>query len=73
VLDDLVSQSRATLDPKERKAVLDEIQATVVDDARYIPLYHPVYTVAASSDVQGISFEPQLDSPASSYDVWVQQ
>jgi peptide/nickel transport system substrate-binding protein len=71
-LDALVAESRATIDPATRKKALDEIQASVVGDARYIPLYHPVYTVAAKSTVGGISFEPQLDSPASSYDIWVQ-
>ena len=71
-LDALVAESRATIDPATRKKALDEIQASVVGDARYIPLYHPVYTVAAKDTVHGISFEPQLDSPASSYDIWVQ-
>ncbi|QAY71593.1 ABC transporter substrate-binding protein [Xylanimonas protaetiae] len=72
-LDELVAESRASLDPATRKKALDAIQAAVVDDARYVPLYHPVYTVAAKDTVGGLSFEPQLDSPASSYDVWVQQ
>ncbi|GAA2227012.1 ABC transporter substrate-binding protein [Promicromonospora sukumoe] len=72
VLDDEVAASRASLDPASRKEALDEIQATVVDDARYVPLYHPVYTVAAKDTVHGLAFEPQLDSPAGSYDVWVQ-
>lgn len=72
VLDDLVQQSRNSLDPAARQQAFDEIQATVVGDARYVPLYHPVYTVAAADTVHGLSFEPQLDSPASSYDIWVQ-
>ncbi|MET0812517.1 MAG: ABC transporter substrate-binding protein [Microbacterium sp.] len=71
-LDSLVLESRATLDSAARKKALDAVQASVVGDARYIPLYHPVYTVAAKDTVGGISFEPQLDSPASSYDIWVQ-
>ncbi|KAA9106377.1 ABC transporter substrate-binding protein [Microbacterium rhizomatis] len=71
-LDALVAESRATIDPVARKKALDAVQASVVGDARYIPLYHPVYTVAAKSTVGGISFEPQLDSPASSYDIWIQ-
>jgi peptide/nickel transport system substrate-binding protein len=69
-LDELVAQSRATSVASERKAVFDEIQETVVDDARYIPLYHPVYTVASTDLVHGISFEPQLNSPSNSYDLW---
>jgi peptide/nickel transport system substrate-binding protein len=71
VLDGLVQDSMESLDPDARKRAFDEIQATVVDDARYIPLYHPVYTLAAGEHVHGLSFEPQLDSPASAYDVWV--
>ena len=69
-LDDLIAQSRATSVASERKAAFDEIQQTVVDDARYIPLYHPVYTVASTDLVHGISFEPTLNSPSSSYDLW---
>lgn len=72
-LDELVAESRATLDQAARKESLDAIQASVVGDARYVPLYHPVYTLAAKDTVGGLSFEPQLDSPASSYDVWVQR
>ncbi|MTD12451.1 ABC transporter substrate-binding protein [Nakamurella sp. YIM 132087] len=70
VLDDLVAESRAGSDQASRKAALDRIQQTVVDDARYIPLYTPVYTVAATDKIHGIAFEPQLNSPASSYDIW---
>lgn len=69
-LDDLIAQSRETSDPAERKKAFDEIQQTVVDDARYIPLYHPVYTVASTDLVHGIAFEPQLNSPSNSYDLW---
>jgi len=69
-LDDLIAESRATSVASERKAAFDEIQQTVVDDARYIPLYHPVYTVASTDLVHGISFEPTLNSPSSSYDLW---
>jgi len=69
-LDDLIAQSRETSVASERKAAFDQIQETVVDDARYIPLYHPVYTVASTDLVHGISFEPQLNSPSSSYDLW---
>jgi peptide/nickel transport system substrate-binding protein len=69
-LDELIGESRSTSVASERKAAFDEIQETAVDDARYIPLYHPVYTVASTDAVHGISFEPQLNSPSSSYDLW---
>lgn len=69
-LDDLITSSRETAVASERKAAFDKIQKTVVDDARYIPLYHPVYTVASTDAVHGISFEPQLNSPSNSYDLW---
>ncbi len=70
-LDGLIDDSMHSLDQDARKAAFDAIQEQVVSDARYIPLYHPVYTLAAGEHVHGLSFEPQLDSPASSYDVWV--
>ncbi|MGO1839317.1 MAG: ABC transporter substrate-binding protein [Candidatus Microbacterium stercoravium] len=70
-LDDLVEESRRSTDPDTRKALFDEIQEAVVSDARYIPLFHPVYTMAASDRVGGLSFEAKTNGPANSYDVWV--
>ncbi|MGO2792468.1 ABC transporter substrate-binding protein [Microbacterium gubbeenense] len=70
-LDDLVEESKRSTDPAARKAVFDEIQESVVSDARYIPLFHPVYTIAASDRVGGLGFEAKTNGPASSYDVWV--
>lgn len=71
VLDGLVADSMASLDPDARRTAFDAIQAEAVESARYIPLYHPVYTLASGEHVHGLSFEPQLDSPASAYDVWI--
>src|SRR5690606_22466090 len=70
-LDGLIDDSMHSLDQDPAKAAFDAIQEQVESGARSIPLYHPVYTLAAGERVHGLSFEPQLDSPASSYDVWV--
>ncbi|MFT4190730.1 MAG: ABC transporter substrate-binding protein [Comamonas sp.] len=69
----LIREARATSDLARRQPILDRIQAIAVDRAYVVPLFAPNYQVAAKSRVQGISFEAQLDSPANSYDLWIQQ
>ncbi|WP_277188198.1 ABC transporter substrate-binding protein [Caballeronia sp. BR00000012568055] len=55
----------------ERRKLLGEIQQRAVDQAFIVPLFAPVYHLAAKSNVHGIGFEPQLDGPASAYDIWI--
>lgn len=54
-----------------RRKLLGEIQQYAVDQGYIVPLYAPQYHLAAKSSVHGIGFEPQLDGPASAYEVWV--
>jgi len=56
---------------EERRKLLAKIQTRAVDQAFIVPLFAPAYHLAAKSNVHGIGFEPQLDGPASSYDLWV--
>jgi peptide/nickel transport system substrate-binding protein len=58
---------------EERRKLLAKIQTRAVDQAFIVPLFAPAYHLAAKSNVHGIGFEPQLDGPASSYDVWVEK
>ena len=46
-------------------------QKRAVDEAFIVPLFAPAYHLAAKSTVHGVGFEPQLDGPASAYDIWV--
>jgi len=57
---------------EERRQLLAKIQTRAVDQAFIVPLFAPAYHLAAKSNVHGIGFEPQLDGPASSYDLWVE-
>ncbi|WOD15522.1 ABC transporter substrate-binding protein [Paraburkholderia kirstenboschensis] len=54
-----------------RRQLLADVQKRAVDQAYIVPLFAPAYHLAARSSVHGIGFEPQLDGPASSYDIWV--
>ncbi len=65
--------NRARLMPigDERRKLLGEIQQRAVDQAFIVPLFAPVYHLASKSNVHGVGFEPQLDGPASAYDIWI--
>lgn len=54
-----------------RRRLLGEIQQYAVDQGYIVPLYAPQYQLAAKTSVHGIGFEPQLDGPASAYELWV--
>ncbi|WP_233272888.1 ABC transporter substrate-binding protein [Paraburkholderia acidisoli] len=56
-----------------RRKLLGEIQQYAVDQGYIVPLYAPQYHLAAKSNVHGVGFEPQLDGPASAYDIWIDQ
>jgi peptide/nickel transport system substrate-binding protein len=66
-----INQARLLPIGPQRRALLIKIQQRAVDQAFIVPLFAPASHVAARSRVHGIGFEPQLDSPASSYDLWV--
>jgi peptide/nickel transport system substrate-binding protein len=67
----LIDKARLIPDPTQRQPVLDTIQQRAVQQGFIIPLFAPHYQVAAKATVHGLDFEPQLDGPASGYDVWV--
>ncbi|CAD6532151.1 ABC transporter substrate-binding protein [Paraburkholderia sabiae] len=69
------SINRARLLPvgDERRKLLAFTQKRAVDEAFIVPLFAPAYHLAAKSTVHGVGFEPQLDGPASSYDIWVEK
>jgi peptide/nickel transport system substrate-binding protein len=56
-----------------RRKLLGEIQQYAVDQGFIVPLYAPQYHLAARSTVHGIGFEPQLDGPASAYELWIEK
>ncbi|CDY73868.1 Oligopeptide ABC transporter, periplasmic oligopeptide-binding protein OppA (TC 3.A.1.5.1) [Caballeronia glathei] len=66
-----INRARVLPVGEERRKLLGDIQKRAVDEAFIVPLFAPVYQLAAKSTVHGIGFEPQLDGPASSYDLWV--
>ncbi|SAK67697.1 ABC transporter substrate-binding protein [Caballeronia ptereochthonis] len=66
-----INRSRLMPVGDERRKLLGEIQKRAVDEAFIVPLFAPVYHLAAKSTVHGIGFEPQLDGPASAYDIWI--
>ena len=68
---DAINRSRLLPVGDERRKLLADIQKRAVDQAFIVPLFAPAYHLAAKSTVHGIGFEPQLDGPASSYDIWV--
>ncbi|MBB3213810.1 peptide/nickel transport system substrate-binding protein [Herbaspirillum sp. Sphag1AN] len=65
-----INQARLLPVGPQRRELLAKIQQYAVDQAYIVPLFAPAYHVAAKSTVHGVGFEPQLDSPASSYDLW---
>lgn len=67
----LIEKARATSDLKARQPILDEIQKRAVDLAYIVPLFAPSYQLAAKSNLHGLSFEAQLDSPSNLYDAWL--
>jgi peptide/nickel transport system substrate-binding protein len=66
-----INQARLLPVGPQRRALLAKIQQRAVDQAFIVPLFAPAYHLAAKSTVHGIGFEPELDSPTSSYDLWV--
>ncbi len=73
VIVDAINRSRLLPVGDARSKLLGDIQKRAVDEAFIVPLFAPAYHLAAKSTVHGVGFEPQLDGPASSYDVWVEK
>ncbi|MDE1184785.1 ABC transporter substrate-binding protein [Paraburkholderia sp.] len=71
VITDAINRARLLPVGQNRRALLAEIQHRAVDQAFIVPLFAPAYHLAAKSTVHGIGFEPELDGPASAYDIWI--
>jgi peptide/nickel transport system substrate-binding protein len=52
-LDSMLAAQRVEFDPAKRQALLDKIQATIVTDAYWIPLFEPLSFAALSKSVHG--------------------
>jgi peptide/nickel transport system substrate-binding protein len=70
---DAINRARVLPVGDARRKLLGDVQKRAVDDAFIVPLFAPTYHLAAKSTVHGIGFEPELDGPASSYDIWVEK
>jgi len=57
-------------DPAKRHEQLVSIQKYLIDQAYVVPLYAPKGQLAATTLVHGLGFDPNLDTPASAYDLW---
>jgi peptide/nickel transport system substrate-binding protein len=68
---DTINRARLLPVGDERRKLLADVQKRAVDQGFIVPLFAPAYHLAAKSSVHGIGFEPELDGPASSYDIWV--
>jgi peptide/nickel transport system substrate-binding protein len=73
VLTGKVNEARRLPVGDERRKVLGEIQRYAVDQGYIVPLYTPQYHLAAKASVHGIGFEPALDGPSSSYELWLEK
>jgi peptide/nickel transport system substrate-binding protein len=67
----LIDESLQTTDPVRKRELTDAVQKRGVDQAFIVPLFAPSWFLAAKSNINGLSFEPGLDSPSSAYDVWL--
>lgn len=66
-----INEARRLPVGEARRKLLGEIQQYAVDQGYIVPLYAPQYHLAAKSNVHGVGFEPQLDGPASAYEIWI--
>jgi peptide/nickel transport system substrate-binding protein len=55
---DLIKQSRAEQDPTARKEIFTELQAMLVNDVPYIPLWQNKDYVFAQGNVENVSIQP---------------
>lgn len=56
-LDQLLEQGTVELDPEKREEIYKKVQKIIIDKAIIIPVYVFPYTVAASKQVNGITFD----------------
>ncbi len=62
VASDILEQARTTTDLAERTRLYHNFQAIFAQELPALPLYYPVYTYAVSSQVQGVTMGPLIDT-----------
>ncbi|MFD1704616.1 ABC transporter substrate-binding protein [Methylopila henanensis] len=67
----LINEALQATDVEAKKQLVDAAQKLAVDQAYIVPLFSANYQLAAKDTVRGLSFEAQLDSPASLHGVWL--
>lgn len=56
----LTEQAARELDPEARRELYREIQRITLEEVSQVPLYYPPYTVAMSTEVEGLVMSPFL-------------
>lgn len=59
-LDDLLTQSRTTIDPTQRQGVLDEVYKRMIDQAYLVPIFVPTTFYPLRNTVKGAVLVPLL-------------
>ena len=59
-LQELVELGATTLDPAQRQQHYEDLQAHMWEQAWHVPLYNSDFTIAHSSNVQGITIQPNV-------------
>lgn len=59
-LQELIDLGATTLDPAQRQAHYEELQAHMWEQVWHVPLYNSDFTIAHSSNVQGILIQPNV-------------
>ena len=63
--DELVLAAQSEMDPTQRKAYYDELQAIVAEDVPFTPLYHEATIYATRKNVKDlrldVQFKPSID------------
>lgn len=57
-LDAMVAEGRTTLDRAEREQVYADLQAHMWEQAWHVPLYNSDFTLAHTSDLEGVLVQP---------------
>lgn len=60
LMDKLLKQARASLDPKERLKYYNQIHAKTDKEKVLIPLYYPINTVVYRNNISNVRFDPYV-------------
>ncbi|SNY56412.1 peptide/nickel transport system substrate-binding protein [Pseudooceanicola antarcticus] len=59
-LDALLAEGRQTFDPESRKAIYDQVQAIIANDAPMIPVFHAAQVSVAKPGLKGFAVHPAM-------------